>query len=255
MSTLEQLVPGRRGSAARTGARDGAPCAAGTGDGTGIDARLVPAALGVWAVTAVGLDTGARSSAVIAVVCGGLALAALAARVRPAAVIALALGASAAAAGATAVRVHVRDASPLRSVAADRAGVSARLRVTGDPRPLTAGFGGPQVAVTGVVTDAVIRGHRWQVADPVLVLAPAPGWSTLVPSQRVTVAGSLRPARGGDLTVAVLVARGPPASVAAPSRANALPAGCAPGCVPRPRRCPAALPASYRVSSTATCRG
>lgn len=218
MSTLEQLVPGRRGSAARTGARDGAPCAAGTGDGTGIDARLVPAALGVWAVTAVGLDTGARSSAVIAVVCGGLALAALAARVRPAAVIALALGASAAAAGATAVRVHVRDASPLRSVAADRAGVSARLRVTGDPRPLTAGFGGPQVAVTGVVTDAVIRGHRWQVADPVLVLAPAPGWSTLVPSQRVTVAGSLRPARGGDLTVAVLVARGPPASVAAPSR-------------------------------------
>jgi competence protein ComEC len=55
----------------------------------------------------------------------------------------------------------------------------------------------------------------------VLVLAPAEGWSGLLPSQRVRVDGRLMPATRRDLTVAVLSVRSAPVQVDPPSGVQA----------------------------------
>ncbi len=181
-----------------------------------LDLRLVPAAVAAWAITAIGIGLSARGCLWITALCAVGTAVAAAKRNRLAAGAALACGCAAAAGVAIAVRVDARDGSPLRALGADRAVASVTLRLTGDPRPLRSGFG-DRVAVPATATEVTARGHRWRMSAAVLVLAPAAGWSDLAPSQRVTVLARVMPADGADLTVAVLAARGPPASVHPPS--------------------------------------
>ncbi len=182
-----------------------------------LDARLLPAAAGVWAITAAAPSLGAEACVGVGVA-GGLGCAAmLVVRLRWAAGVALALGFVAAAAAALAVRLHVRDLSPLVDLASDRAVATARVRLTADPRAMAGGFGPDRVAVEGTATDVIARGNRWRLSEPVTIFADAGDWGELVPSQRVTVFAELRPVYAGDLDTAVLIARGPPRDVSDPS--------------------------------------
>ncbi len=131
--------------------------------------------------------------------------------------VALAAGCAAAAALAIGVRVHLRDLSPLIALSHRRTAVTLRVVVTGDPAALRPGLGEPRVAVPVRLTRGAAVGHRWRLSGSALVLAPAKGWSGLVPSQHLTVNGRLLPPDRADLTVAVVSARGPPTQVSRPS--------------------------------------
>lgn len=167
-----------------------------------------------WAVTAAGLHTGPGVGVTVGGVLAVLALLALLA-VRCgrswSAVLAVALAFGAAAALGTAARVAQRDASPLVRLAATEGSATVELTVTDDPRPLTGGFAGsPRVLVPATATTLDAASGRWRVDDHLVVLADAPTWSGLLPGQRLSTTGRLLPARGGDLAVAALAARGPP---------------------------------------------
>ena len=181
--------------------------------------RLVPVALAGWVVTWLGLGWSPATSVLVGCCCAVPAMA-LARCDRPTARIAMvALGGAAVAAFLVGTRVHARDASPLHDLAIARSRATLWLVVRDDPRPLRAGGvgGRPQVAVPARALRVGSGGRRWRSHAAVLVLAPADGWRTLLPSQRLRVTGRLLPA-SGDLTVAVLAARGPPEQVAEPSR-------------------------------------
>lgn len=184
-----------------------------------LDLRLAPMALAVWVVTWLGLGWSPARSIVLA---AGAAVPALvlARSPRPGCRVAvLALAGAAVAAGLVGLRVHHRDTSPLRALAADRRAAALRLVVRDDPRPLRPRgvAGAPRVAVPARVVRVTSGGRRWRLGGHVLVLAPAARWTTLVPGQHLSAAGRLLPARPGELTVAVLVARGPPTRVTPPS--------------------------------------
>ncbi|HEY6744480.1 MAG TPA: ComEC/Rec2 family competence protein [Mycobacteriales bacterium] len=146
---------------------------------------------------------------------GGLS--SLAGRRRWSATVALVLGCAGAAALATAARVAAVEHSPLTALAERRAGVTAELVISDDPRPLTSGAGPPSVLVGARIREVTAAGRRWSVSGRVLVLAPADGWRGLLPSQRVRVVGRLGPPARDDLTVAVLTVRSPPTRIGPPS--------------------------------------
>ena len=73
------------------------------------------------------------------------------------------------------------------------------------------------MVVAARARQVTTAGRTWSLSDRVLVLAPAEGWSGLLPSQRVMVDGRLLPPTRRDLTVAVLSVRSAPARVGAPS--------------------------------------
>jgi len=73
------------------------------------------------------------------------------------------------------------------------------------------------VVVPATLAAAEAGGMRWRGGGRVLLIAPAGGWSTLLPGQRVTADGLLAPSAGADLTVAVLRVRGAPAQIGAAS--------------------------------------
>ncbi|MGH3433817.1 MAG: competence protein ComEC, partial [Thermocrispum sp.] len=114
--------------------------------------------------------------------------------------------------------LHGASVDTLRA-ATERGGESVvRLSVTERPRPVLAtGYandpGRSAVVVPAEVVTAHVDGRPVVSSGRVLVVARAPGWSGLVPGQEVTAAGSLAPARGGELTVAVLQVRRPPGEV------------------------------------------
>ena len=64
-----------------------------------------------------------------------------------------------------------------------------------------------------VLRAAQTAGGRWTGGGRVLLIAPAEGWSELLPGQPVTAEGLLAPATRSDLTVAVLRVRGGPRDV------------------------------------------
>ncbi|GAB7047814.1 ComEC/Rec2 family competence protein [Catenuloplanes indicus] len=107
----------------------------------------------------------------------------------------------------TAARVAVREAEPLAGLTRERAAVVARLTVRDDPRPLSAATGRAPTwlvpaRLTWIAAAGAASGHRVDVR--VLVLGTGDGWRGLLPGQRVEAEGRLMPARGGDLTAAVL---------------------------------------------------
>lgn len=115
-------------------------------------------------------------------------------------------------------RLAHAEASPLLAAARGHQAVVAALTLTADPRPLAAtGPGGvARVAVPTSVDRLTIRGTAVAADGDVLVLAPATGWSALLPGQSVTAEGTLQPSLDGSVLLSVLFARGPPDLVGRP---------------------------------------
>ena len=152
-----------------------------------------------------------------------LALCLLAAPGRSHVVFGAAVACAAAVVVGVALRSLVTHSGAAEALAGDRAVATVELVVTGDPRPLPPRAGGFTPPVDEVVVQARLeqveaRGHRWRTRVPVVVLAPADAWSTLLPSQHVRADVRMAPARPDDAAAALLVARGPPTEVGPPSR-------------------------------------
>lgn len=179
------------------------------------DLRLASGGLAAWlavlVTTALPARTGATAGVVALLVAGAL----LVRGPRAAAATALVLGCAGGAALATSARVAGADASPLAGLARDRAAVTVELVVSDDPRLLRSGPDRVSVAAHAVLLTGA--GRTWSLHDRMLVLAPAQGWLSLLPSQRLQASGRLSPPLRDDLTVAVLTVRGPPRQVAEPS--------------------------------------
>ncbi|MBA3418358.1 MAG: ComEC/Rec2 family competence protein [Geodermatophilaceae bacterium] len=181
------------------------------------DLRLVPAAAATWAATAAGLHSAPLVMAVAggAFVAGAIAVS----RVRRswAAGLAVALAFAAAASLGIAARVASRDSSPLAKLAAAERGATVELTIADDPRPVASGFAGaPRVLVTATATAVDTAAGRWHLDNRLVVLADALTWSGLLPGQRLSAAGRLLPAHGGDLATAAFAARGPPDLLGSP---------------------------------------
>ncbi len=168
------------------------------------DTRMVPVALVVWAVATVGLAWGWQFSWLLGVlaVATSFVVAFRSLRWRPQAVLVIALGSLATC--WIAMVIHASATHPLRHDAERGAIVKLRVEVSERPRPLrTQGFGSRQGGADRVLVPA----------GDVVVLAQANGWAELLPGQWLTVTGRAASPRGGDLTVAVVQARGSPTEV------------------------------------------
>jgi len=154
---------------------------------------------------------------------------------------------------ATGLRGVARTTGPLPGLAAAGAQATLEVVVTADPRavavraqpghpgrsgaqgrlPGTAGPGAgpgrnppPTLWVVPARAERVRAGPRaWRVRQPVLVLATGQGWSSLLPSQRLRLPGSLQAPRPGDTVAAVIRVRGPPDVLSGPSRVQAVAGG------------------------------
>lgn len=221
---------------------------------TVLDMRLVPAALGAWAAVLVSIWGGWMAGAVLAAVAlAGAAVAGWTLRLsqrRPQRCAAAASGSPASggratggpggglrgmaavllAAGAatggvamvTAAEVHQVATHPLQAAAGKGAAATLVVRVADDPKPLRQpGYAGnpggaDRYAIAGSLRHASVGGDAWTVGGRVLLLAPADGWSGLLPGQQVRAQGLLAPPDGADLTAAVLRVRGPPDDIRPP---------------------------------------
>ncbi|MFF0631733.1 ComEC/Rec2 family competence protein [Nocardia sp. NPDC004151] len=184
-----------------------------------LDARLVPAAVCGWGATVVAVVAGWQAGIGIAAGCvmAGLGVSALAVRrarsgrVGGAAWVvlgALLIGAGFGMAGAW--HAHRVQEHPLGGVRAGQR-VVAVVELGEDPKRLSGKtFGGPKVMVRGELVEYRVGGRIVRAGGAVTVLAPAGGWRTLMPGQRVEFGARVgRPWRA-DLTVAVLRADGAP---------------------------------------------
>ena len=191
---------------------------------TRADLRLVPAASAAW-LGALAAGSGRSVPAVALAVAGALLGAAVLLLLRPVAAWALVLGAALACGGAvlaaTTVRAVATGTGVVAALAQDRAVATVDLVVTGDPRVLPSDRFGPaaeRVLVRARVHSIDARGHRWRTRVPVVLVAESGAWAELLPSQHVRADVRLAPARPGDDTAALLLARGPPDEVGPPSR-------------------------------------
>lgn len=113
-------------------------------------------------------------------------------------------------------RAHLPGEGALPDLAAQRAVVSADVRLGGDPL-LRTGERGPFAMARGTVLEVTGRGATHAARSPVLVLAPA-SWarSEAAYGAVVRIEGRLAPAESADLS-GVLSARGPPRVLDAPA--------------------------------------
>jgi competence protein ComEC len=185
------------------------------------DLRLVPAALAGWAVALTGLYSGSSAAAALG---AAALLVAGAAAVRGgcAAVVAVA-GVAAAVALGVGMQAWQVEHHPLRAAAQRGSPATVVMRLSDDPRAVTSpGYGGrppqvQQVVVRAELEAATVAAQQWRAGGRVVVLAPARGWTGLLPGQRVRTSGRLAAANRSDLTVAVLRARGAPDVLSAPT--------------------------------------
>ncbi|MEV6370485.1 ComEC/Rec2 family competence protein [Micromonospora musae] len=215
------------------------------------DLRLAGLAVATWLTALAGLHIGAATvllvAAVAAVFCvaGSLHLLGLlgrpGGRARRHGWIAVAVGLGVVCGGTVgAARLAVRDAEALRTLAEQRASVSAELVVREDPRPIRSTTGRPSTLLVPTELVGLRRPDGTRITGPaqVLVLAANPAWQGLLPGQRLTAQGRLDVPRGGDLTAAVLSADGPPLRHGPPSwaqrAAGSLRAGLQRACAPLP---------------------
>ena len=107
-------------------------------------------------------------------------------------------------------RTLIGQRTPVYRLAATGASATVRVVVGADPRPIgAAGNGPPRVLVAGR-TSAVLRTGRWiPSSTAIVVIAPAPGWSDVLPGQPLVVEGALAPS-ASDASGVVLFARNPP---------------------------------------------
>ncbi|GAA4859377.1 ComEC/Rec2 family competence protein [Saccharopolyspora rosea] len=189
----------------------------------GLDLRLVPAALTVWAVTLIGVTEGWKPAAALAVTGLGTA-ATLWWAFRSRSWTRGALGVlllAVAAATAIAVREYAVEHHPLRAAADRGTRVTVRVTLSGTPRPMRgAGFGARRAQDRAVVhaelRSAEVAGRHVEAGGPVVLLVPTEQWRGLVGGQQVLATGKLAPPRGGDLTVASVRVFRPPSGITAP---------------------------------------
>lgn len=192
------------------------------------DARLVPAAVGVWGVAWFLLDAGVRTSFVVGLglACGAVGLGILRGflpveRARGlAGLTVLTLTCCAAAAFAVAGRHFTVASSPVTHAAAaeSHARVDVGLVITGDPRSRAGPTlpGRPEYIVPARTEWIETETGRVPTRVAVVVLASGPEWRDLVPSQRVTATARIVPAESTDFTAALALARDPPWDVSTP---------------------------------------
>src|SRR5262249_14101883 len=107
---------------------------------------------------------------------------------------------------------RARD-GPLAHLALSHATVTADLRVTSDPGPLTSS--GPASAAPRVVVDADLTSARFAdrtlpLNGHVIVFAPAPTWRDLIPGQLARSQVRLAPAANAGLLSAIAAAQSAP---------------------------------------------
>jgi competence protein ComEC len=185
------------------------------------DLRLVPAALVGWVVVLSGLHLGSLVAAALGV--GGLLVAGAAAlRGRSAAALAVG-GVAAALALVVGTQVWQVAHHPVRMAAEHGSMATVVVHVSDDPRAVASpGYGGQQphpqrVVVHAELEAAEVAGHQWRTGGRVVLLAPAQGWTGLLPGQRVRATGLLAASDRSDLTVALLQVRGGPAVLSPPT--------------------------------------
>ncbi|WP_433556241.1 ComEC/Rec2 family competence protein [Pseudonocardia xinjiangensis] len=204
------------------------------------DLRLVPAALAAWAVVLLGIGLGpvagvcAAVISTVGIIAAALVLARSARRAagtparatssaRHGPAVLAAAGCAAAASVVVTAHTLLLVQHPLREPAERGAAATVRVVLRDDPRPIRdAAYGSRPAAAGQVLVPAVLTGvqvgdGRWSAGGRVLLIAPAEGWTGLVPGQEATAEGLLAPAGRRDLTVAVLRVRGPPQEVTAAS--------------------------------------
>jgi competence protein ComEC len=122
----------------------------------------------------------------------------------------------AASATGVALRLTAVGSGPVRALAVR--GSTARLDavVTADPKAIVQ-TGAIHHRETVLVPVRVEEVDQRRVRVPVLVLAAAPPWKGLSPSQRIRFTAHLTPPRRGELLAAVALVRGPPALIGTPS--------------------------------------
>jgi competence protein ComEC len=181
----------------------------------------VPATLVGWAVVLCGLCLGSLVAAALGTV--GLLIAGTAAlRGRPAAVLAMG-GVAAALALVVGTQAWQVEHHPMRAAAERGAAATMVVHLRDDPRAVPSpGYGGrqpqpQQVVVHAELEAAEVAGHQWRTGGRIIVLAPAQGWTGLLPGQRVRATGLLAVPDRSDLTVAVLRVRGGSEVLSAPT--------------------------------------
>ena len=116
-------------------------------------------------------------------------------------------------AGSALLRTEATTEDTVAQLAAQRAFVTATVRVSSDPR-LRPGEHRPFVLLRAQVVEMTGRGHTFRTGVPVLVLAD-PRWEKVPLGARVRLSGRLGPARSGDLAAVIWVDR-PPVVLAQP---------------------------------------
>ena len=183
-----------------------------------LDLRLVSAAGSLWLTVALLVQHASRVSVAVAATTAVLIPAASLAVTRwPGAasrVAAVTLAAAATGAVVTALHTGVRDASPLRDLEAHGRDIVIEAVLTDDPRLFQGRWGPGSERVSVPATVRAVDGTPSR--GRVRLKAPAPGWTALLPGQRVRFVGAVA-GPGRDLTVAELSADGPPLRVWPPS--------------------------------------
>jgi competence protein ComEC len=194
--------------------------------GEPVELRLLVPAGAAWLSAAIALSLSAASGLLVAavLVVVGAAHVATARRGRRQVkrrVAAAALLCAAGAAAAAAWRVAAVQRGPLPSLARVHATVTLELIVTSDPHVSAGSSAGSSRSLVVLLGKAVQVSSgdmpRTRISSPIVVLATAPGWLALQPTQRVTAVGRVSVPQPGELDTALFDARGSPTQVGAPS--------------------------------------
>lgn len=181
------------------------------------DLRLVPAAVVLWLAGLTGLLL-AWWMAVLVGAGAALGAAVVGWRRRATGALGVLVAAGLWAAVPMASDLYTAQHDPLRRAAEAGGDAVARVLLTDRARPVrSVGYGGQaaggSVLLRGEVEHLRVAGAVVPSTGRVLLVASFPGWRELLPGQRVTATAALTPARPGELTVAVLQTRAPPAAV------------------------------------------
>ncbi len=190
-------------------------------DATQHDLRLVPAALVGWAVVLSGLYLGALVAAALGA--AGLLVAGAAALHGRSAVVLAVGGVAAALALVVGTQAWQVEHHPVRVAAEHGSVATVVVHLSDDPKAVASpNYGGQQphpqrVVVHAELEAAQVAGHQWRTGGRMVLLAPAQGWTGLLPGQQVRATGRLAAADRSDLTVAVLRVRGGAEVLSAPT--------------------------------------
>ena len=192
------------------------------------DARLVPAALAVWATTLLGLGGGWVPSVIVAVLAAfaaPLAFWAFRAGSARRGLLAVLVVVTVSATG-MALRAHQVQNHPLRTAAATGEVVTVQISLTAEPKPRHGPGDGSRKAEDSATVRAELTGadlpgpsgrkQHYRAGGSVLLLVPTRQWAGMVAGQRATVRAKAVPSRKGELLVAVLRVVRPPTEVSPP---------------------------------------